>query len=65
LAGVAVYVTAVPEQTGFAEPPINTLTGILGFTVILMMFDAAGFPVIHELILDVSSQLTTSLFAGI
>ncbi len=63
--GVAVKVTAVPEQTGLAELPIKTLTGIVGFTIMLMSFEVAGFPMAHELMPDVRMQLTTSLFAGI
>jgi hypothetical protein len=33
LVGVAVNVTEVPVQTGFAEAAINTLTGRSGLTV--------------------------------
>jgi hypothetical protein len=62
--GDAVNVTAVPEQTGFAELPIKMLTGKFGLTIMLMLFDVAGFPIAHELMLDISAQLTTSLFAG-
>ena len=46
--GVAVNVTDVPSQMilpGFAA--ILTLTGKFGFTVMLMVFDAAGFPIAH------------------
>jgi hypothetical protein len=31
----------------------------------LMPFEVAGFPVAHELMLDVRMQVTTSLFVGI
>ena len=42
--GVAVQVTEVPAQTGFAEAAIETLTGRIGFTVMVTVFDVAGFP---------------------
>jgi hypothetical protein len=38
---VAVKVTELPEQTGFAEAPIETLTGRLGLTVTFIAADAA------------------------
>jgi hypothetical protein len=58
--GVAVYATVVPEQTGLAELPIDTLTARFGFTVIARIFDVAGVPVAHVLILEVRTQLITS-----
>jgi hypothetical protein len=63
LVGVAVNVTDVPEHTGFADAAIETLTGRFGFTVILIVFDAAGFPV-GQVALEVKTQETKSLLAG-
>jgi hypothetical protein len=63
LVGVAVNVTDVPEHTGFAEAAIETLTGRFGFTVILIVFDAAGFPV-GQVALEVRTQEIKSLLAG-
>ncbi len=63
LVGVAVNVTDVPEHTGFADAAIETLTGRFGFTVMVTVFDAAGFPV-GQVALDVRLQITTSLFVG-
>ena len=45
MVGVAVNVTDVPEQTGLAEAPMDTLTGKSGFTVIVIMLDVDGLPV--------------------
>jgi len=64
LAGVAVNVTDVPAQTGFAPAAMVTLTGRLEFTVIVTVFDVAGLPV-AQVALDVSTQVTASLFNGI
>jgi hypothetical protein len=47
LTGVAVKVTDVPAQTGFADGVIDTLAGRLEFTVIVMIFDASGLPVVQ------------------
>ena len=60
MAGVAVNVTLEPAQMvedGLAA--MLTLTGKLGFTVMLMLLDVAGFPV-AQVALDVSTQVTTS-----
>ncbi len=45
MVGVAVNVTDVPEHTGFADAAIEILTGRFGFTVMVTVFDVAGFPV--------------------
>ena len=45
--GVAVKVTEVPSQTGFAEAAIETLTGCNGFTVIDTVLEVAGLPVLQ------------------
>ena len=38
-------VTEVPEQTGFAEAAMVTLTGRFALTVMVIVLDVAGFPV--------------------
>ena len=43
--GVAVKVTEVPVQTGFAEAATDILTGSNGFTVMVTVFEVAGLPV--------------------
>ncbi len=63
MVGVAVNVTDVPEHTEFAEAAIETLTGRFGFTVMVTVFDVAGFPV-GQVALEVRLQITTSLFVG-
>ena len=63
LVGVAVKVTELPEHTGFTEAPIVTLTGRFGFTVMVTMLEVAGLAV-AQVALDVSTQLTASLFKG-
>ena len=57
MVGVAVKVTLVPEQIGFAEAVMLTLTGRFGFTVIVTVFEVAGFPV-GQVALEVSTQYT-------
>jgi len=53
-----VKVTEVPAQIGLADATIETLTGRMGLTVIVTVFDVAGFPVAQGAALDVSSTLT-------
>ena len=60
---VAVKVTEVPEQTIVAVADNETLTGRIGFTVMVIKPEEAGFPV-AQVALEVSSQVITSLFAG-
>ena len=64
LVGVAVNVTDVPAQTGFAEAAIETLTGRLALTVIVTMFDVAGDPV-AQVALEVSTHVTASALTGV
>jgi len=64
LVGVAVKVTFVPEQIVVAEAEILTLTGRLGFTVMVTVLEVAGLPV-AQVALDVNTQVTTSLFARV
>ena len=63
MVGVAVKVTEVPEHTGFAEGPIETLTGRFGFTIMDIAAEVAGLPVGH-VALEVSRQVIASLFTG-
>jgi hypothetical protein len=63
LVGVAVNVTDVPEHTGFADTAIEILTGRFGFTVILTVFEVAGFPV-GQVALEVRTQEIASLLTG-
>jgi hypothetical protein len=64
LTGVAVNVTELPWQNGFADATIVTLTGRFGLTVIdsvllvIGLFRGQGID-------DVSIQLTRSPFAGL
>ena len=64
LVGVAVKVTEVPEQTGFAAAATETLTGSNGFTVMITVFEVAGLPVGH-VALEVNTQVTASLAIGV
>jgi hypothetical protein len=61
--GVAVKVTEVPEHTGLEDAAIEILTGRFGFTVILIVFEVAGFPV-GQVAFEVNTQETASLFNG-
>ena len=61
--GVAVNVTEVPAQTGFAEAAIETFTGSIGFTVMVTVFDVAGFPE-GQVAFDVSWQVIASPATG-
>jgi hypothetical protein len=45
-----------------AEAEMLTLTGKFGFTVMVMAFEVAGFPV-GQVALEVSTQVTTFPFA--
>ena len=60
---VAEKVTEVPLQTGLLDGEIEMLTGKLGLTVIVNVFDVAGFPV-AQVALDVSRQVMASEFNG-
>ena len=64
LTGVAVNVTVVPAQTVLAEGATETLTGNSGLTVIVMVFDVAGFPLV-QVSPEVRTQLIALPFAGI
>ena len=47
-AAVAVYITGVPRQEGFAEDTMETLTVRFGLTVMLIWFEEAGLPVAQK-----------------
>ena len=55
--------TEFPAQTGFVEGVIEIPTVTLVFSIIVMVFDVAGFPVGHGM-LEFSTQETTSPFEG-
>ena len=63
LVGVAVKVTDVPAQTGFAPAATDTLTGDGGLTVMVTVFDVAGLPVM-QVRFEVNTQVTASFAAG-
>jgi hypothetical protein len=60
---VAVKVTDVPAQIGFAEAAMETLTGFNGLTVIATVLEVAGLPEVQTK-LDVIRHFTWSLLAG-
>ena len=63
MVGVAVKVTDVPEQTGFADAAILILTGKFGLTVMVTVFEMAGLPV-AQVAFDVSTQVIASVLTG-
>jgi hypothetical protein len=63
--GVAVNVTLVPGQIAPAgTAAILTLTGRFGFTVMVIVFEVAGFPV-GQVAFDVNTQVTVFPFASV
>ena len=64
LVGVAVNITDVPEQTGFAEAVMATLTAETGLTAMVIVFDVAGFPD-GQPMFDVRTQLTVFPLTGV
>ena len=64
MAGVAVKVTDAPEQTGLADAAMVTPTVNIGFTVMVTVFDVAGFPVV-QVALEVITQVIALPFIGI
>ena len=62
--GVAVNVTDVPGQNGFDEATIVTPAGMFAFTIIVIVFDCAGFPEVH-VSEDSSEHVTKSPFIGL
>jgi hypothetical protein len=63
--GVAVKVTDVPSQTGFAEGATATLTGRIGSTVSVTVLEDAGLPVAHGTAFDVRMTYTWSPVIGV
>ena len=63
MTGVAVKVTEVPAQTGFADAAIETLTGRFGFTVMVTVLDVAGLPV-AQVAFEVNVQVIVFPDAG-
>lgn len=64
MVGVAVKVTAVPEQMVVAEAEMDTLEATVGVTVIVMPVLVAVTPFVQGELL-VTTQLTTSLLASV
>jgi hypothetical protein len=62
--GVAVKVTEVPAQTGFALAVIETLAVTVGVTVMVMVLDVAGLPVTQPRF-DVITTYTWSPWSGV
>ena len=62
MVGSAVNVTLVPAHIVVKLAEMTTLTGRFGFTVIVIVFDVAGFPVVAQVALDVNTQVTKSPF---
>jgi hypothetical protein len=56
-------VTLIPWQTGFWDATIDKLTGRFGFTVMVIVFDVAGFPV-AQVKLEVRAQVTVFPFTS-
>jgi hypothetical protein len=56
-------VTEVPAQMFVAEGRIDTLTGNNGFTVIVTVFEVAGFPVV-QVAFEVSTQVIVLPLTG-
>jgi len=60
---LAVKRTVVPEQTGFVDGEMLMLTGKLGLTVMVTVFEVAGFPLAQGAF-EVRMQRITSPFKG-
>ena len=56
LTGTAVKTTSSPTQEILVEAVIETLTGKLGLTVMIIIFEVAGFPDEHDTF-EVSSHV--------
>ena len=63
MVGVAVKVTLVLAQMGFAEGVTLTLTGNKGLTVMVTGEEVDGLPV-GQVALEVRTTVTTSLLTG-
>jgi len=62
--GAAVYVICEPEHTVPERVLIDMLTGSSGLTIMVTELEFAGFPD-AQVALEVSTQVTASLFAGV
>ena len=60
---VEVKVTGDPAQTGLADAAIDTLTGSTWFTVMVIVLDVAGFPVV-QVALEITTQVIVLPLAG-
>ena len=58
-------VTDVPAHTGFAVVVTETLTGRLGLTTIVMVFEVAGLLEIQTVSEEVRTHVTMSPVTGI
>ena len=56
-------VTLIPEHTVVADAEMLMLTGRIGFTVMVTVFEVAGLPV-AQVALDVITQVTVLPFAN-
>lgn len=56
--------TELPAHAGLAEAAIETLTGNNGFTVMVIVLDVAGFPLV-QVALEVISQVMVFPLEGI
>ena len=61
--GKALKVTVVPAQTVLPVDVIEMLTGWFGLTIIVTVFEVAGFPAAQEA-LEVNLQVTRSPLSG-
>ena len=59
-----VKLTTVPAQIVFADSAIVILTGNNGLTIMITVLEVAGV-LMAQVALDVSTQMTASLFTGI
>jgi hypothetical protein len=62
--GVALNVTDDPGQKGFDDATMVTPAGRIELTIIIIVFDVAGFPVVH-CAPEVRMHKTRSPFAGL
>jgi hypothetical protein len=63
--GVAVNVTGLPWQQGFADAAMEIVTGSIGFTTMVIPLEVAGLFDMHSVSEEVKIQVTTSLFTGV
>ncbi len=61
---MAVKVTELPEHNGLADAAIERLTGRMGFTVMVTVFEVAGLPAVQDA-LDVITHEIVLPFEGV